>query len=96
MIYQYAQQAAGVVSSMAANFQFFARMHTDYGSAAPIWAAPTGPGAHHAARKKSRFMSTSMPTPAWSQLAASGVRWSLRAPGCPGRRAKRSAAVCTT
>ncbi|MDM0105798.1 ABC transporter ATP-binding protein [Variovorax sp. J22R24] len=40
MIYQYAQQAASVVSSMAANFQFFARMHTDYGSAAPIWQAP--------------------------------------------------------
>ena len=40
MIYQYAQQAAGVVSSMANNFQSFARMHTDFGSAAPIWAAP--------------------------------------------------------
>ncbi|MBS0453448.1 MAG: ABC transporter ATP-binding protein [Proteobacteria bacterium] len=40
MIYQYAQQAAGVVSSMANNFQSFARMHTDYGSAAPIWSAP--------------------------------------------------------
>ena len=40
MIYQYAQQAAGVVGSMAANFQFFARMHTDYGSAAPLWDAP--------------------------------------------------------
>jgi ATP-binding cassette subfamily B protein len=41
MIYQYAQQAASVVSSMAANFQFFARMHTDYSSAAPIWQAPS-------------------------------------------------------
>ncbi len=41
MIYQYAQQAASVVSSMAANFQFFARMHTDYISAAPIWEAPS-------------------------------------------------------
>ena len=40
MIYQYAQQAASVVTSMAANFQFFARMHTDYSSAAPIWQAP--------------------------------------------------------
>ena len=42
MIYQYAQQAAGVVTSVAANFSFFARMHTDYGSAAPIWEAPKG------------------------------------------------------
>jgi len=40
MIYQYAQQAAGVVGSMAMNFQSFARMHTDLGSAAPIWDAP--------------------------------------------------------
>lgn len=44
MIYQYAQQAAGVVSSMANNFQTFARMHTDYGSAAPIWSAPARVG----------------------------------------------------
>ena len=43
MIYQYAQQAASVVSSMAANFQNFARMHTDFGSAEPIWAAPGDP-----------------------------------------------------
>jgi ABC-type multidrug transport system fused ATPase/permease subunit len=41
MIYQYAQQAASVVTSMAANFQFFARMHTDYSSAAPIRQAPS-------------------------------------------------------
>lgn len=43
MIYQYAQQAASVVGSMAANFQSFARMHTDWGSAEPIWAAPGDP-----------------------------------------------------
>ena len=42
MIYQYAQQAAGVVTSVAANFSFFARMHTDYTSAEPIWQAPPG------------------------------------------------------
>lgn len=41
MIYQYAQQTAGVVSSMASNFQSFARMHTDFGSAEPIWTAPS-------------------------------------------------------
>jgi ABC-type bacteriocin/lantibiotic exporter with double-glycine peptidase domain len=43
MIYQYAQQAATVVGSMASNFQSFARMHTDYGSAEPIWQAPGDP-----------------------------------------------------
>jgi ATP-binding cassette subfamily B protein len=41
MIYQYAQQAAGVVGAMASNFQSFARMHTDYSSAEPIWQAPS-------------------------------------------------------
>ena len=45
MIYQYAQQAASVVGAMASNFQSFARMHTDYGSAEPIWAAPGDPEA---------------------------------------------------
>jgi len=43
MIYQYAQQAAAVVGSMAANFQSFARMHTDYLSAGPLWEAPGDP-----------------------------------------------------
>lgn len=43
MIYQYAQQAAAVVGSMAANFQSFARMHTDYLSAGPLWDAPGDP-----------------------------------------------------
>ncbi|RZI96764.1 MAG: ABC transporter ATP-binding protein, partial [Variovorax sp.] len=39
MIYQYAQQTASVVGSMAANFQSFARMHTDFQSAGPLWDA---------------------------------------------------------
>jgi ATP-binding cassette, subfamily B, bacterial len=43
MIYQYAQQAAGVVASMAANFQGFAAMHTNFLSAEPIWHAPGDP-----------------------------------------------------
>lgn len=40
MIYQYAQQAGGVVGSIAANYQNFARIKTDYASAEPIWQAP--------------------------------------------------------
>ena len=40
MIYQYAQQAAGVLGSMAANYQNFARTKTDFASADPIWSAP--------------------------------------------------------
>jgi ABC-type multidrug transport system fused ATPase/permease subunit len=40
MIYTYAQQAGGVIGSMAANFQGFARARTDYASAEMIWRAP--------------------------------------------------------
>ena len=40
MVYQYTQQAGGVIGSLASNLQSFARMRTDFASAAPIWAAP--------------------------------------------------------
>ena len=40
MVYQYAQQAGGVIGSLASNLQNFSRIRTDYASAAPIWQAP--------------------------------------------------------
>lgn len=40
MVYTYAQQAGGVVVSLAAHYQQFSRMQTDYASADPIWHAP--------------------------------------------------------
>ncbi len=43
MVYQYAQQAAGVIGSMAANFQGFARVKTDVAAAQPIWLAQPRP-----------------------------------------------------
>jgi ATP-binding cassette, subfamily B, bacterial len=39
MVYQYAQQAGGVLGSLAAHFQNFARIATNYASADPIWQA---------------------------------------------------------
>ena len=39
MVYTYAQQAGGVVGSLAAHYQHFSRMQTDYASADPIWHA---------------------------------------------------------
>jgi ABC-type multidrug transport system fused ATPase/permease subunit len=39
MVYQYAQQAGGVIGSMAANLQNFSRFKVDYASAEPIWRA---------------------------------------------------------
>lgn len=66
MIYQYAQQAATVVGAMASNFQSFARMHTDYGSAAPIWDAPSDPDA---------VVPAIVPDAPWQTLALRGVTW---------------------
>jgi ABC-type bacteriocin/lantibiotic exporter with double-glycine peptidase domain len=40
MVYQYAQQAGGVIGSMAGNFQSLARTRADYAGAQPIWQAP--------------------------------------------------------
>lgn len=40
MVYQYAQQAGGVVSSMAGNWQDLVRWQTDFAGAAPILAEP--------------------------------------------------------
>jgi ABC-type multidrug transport system fused ATPase/permease subunit len=44
MVYQYAGQAGGVIGSIAANFQSFARVRTDFASADPIWEAPQSRG----------------------------------------------------
>ena len=43
MVFQYAQQAGGVIGSLASNLQNFARFRTDFASAAPIWDAPCEP-----------------------------------------------------
>ncbi|MGC3985250.1 MAG: ABC transporter ATP-binding protein [Pseudorhodoferax sp.] len=66
MIYQYAQQTATVIGSMAGNFQSFARMHTDYRSAEPLLAAPQR--ADEAAERLDAGA-------AWHQLALHGLHW---------------------
>jgi ATP-binding cassette, subfamily B, bacterial len=43
MVHQYAQQAGGVIGSLASNLQNFSRIRIDYASAAPIWHAPKAP-----------------------------------------------------
>jgi ABC-type multidrug transport system fused ATPase/permease subunit len=40
MVYQYAQQAGGVIGALAAHYQNFTRTKVDYASADPVWAAP--------------------------------------------------------
>jgi len=84
MIYQYAQQAAGVVGSMAANFQSFARMHTDYTSAEPLWHAPTR--VDDPARERIDADA------AWRSLRLDALNWHYRprAAAAPNTSAERS------
>jgi len=46
MVHQYAQQAGGVVASIAAHYQTFTRHRADYASAVPILEAPQRAGDH--------------------------------------------------
>ncbi|HEU4622830.1 MAG TPA: ABC transporter ATP-binding protein, partial [Burkholderiaceae bacterium] len=51
MVYQYAQQAGGVIGAMCAHFQNFSRIRTDVASAKPIWeAAPRAIGGGDASK----------------------------------------------
>jgi len=82
MIYQYAQQAAGVVTSVAANFSFFARMHTDYSSAEPIWQAPSGDvlsTAPEQVPERERIDAGAT----WAQLGVDALQWKYAPRGEP-------------
>jgi ABC-type bacteriocin/lantibiotic exporter with double-glycine peptidase domain len=61
MVYQYAQQAGGVIGSMAANLQNFSRFKVDYASADPIW------------RASERQPATGTMQPGWREIAARGL-----------------------
>lgn len=63
MLYQYAQQAGGVLSAMAGHFQSFARTRTDYASADEVWQAPQQPPASPA------------PPEAWREIRIDGLTY---------------------
>ncbi len=73
MVYQYAQQAGGVIGSLAANFQSFARTRTDFASADPIWQAPERPAPAGAV------------APAWREIALRGLGFAHPAAGAGER-----------
>lgn len=91
MVYQYAQQAGGVLGSLAAHFQNFTRIATNYASADPIWQAQeaTAPVAPTA--------------PDWNEIAvigldfdyqrSDGVRPALRGVSLMLRRGEKIALV---
>lgn len=68
MVYQYAQQAGGVLGSLAAHFQNFARIATNYASADPIWQA------------EEATASTGPTETAWTEIAALGLDFDYTRP----------------
>ena len=88
MVYQYAQQAGGVIGSMAAHLQGFARVRVDYASADPIWEAA----------ERERVPGVD---PGWREIRAAHlalvyVRNDGSRAGRAGRRSSRSAAASTS
>lgn len=61
MVYQYAQQAGGVLGSLATHFQHFSRIATNYSSADPIWHAQEAPP------------SAGPASAGWTEIAALGL-----------------------
>jgi ATP-binding cassette, subfamily B, bacterial len=74
MVYQYAQQAASVVCSMAGNLQGFARMRTDFAGADAIWSAP-----HALARRRERGRDAAAPPP-WQRIDVCDVHYEHAVP----------------
>ena len=67
MVYQYAQQSAGVVSTMAQNYQVFTRIKTDVAAADPIWEAAE------------RSAATAQIAADWKRIEARGVSFQYEA-----------------
>ena len=77
MVYQYAQQAGGVIGAMAANLQNFSRFKADYASAEPIWNAAEP--ALEGAPVKTNFYQVDGPfmsktNPAWTTIQSCVTR----------------------
>ena len=63
MVYQYTQQAGGVISAIAAFYQMFTRQQVDFASAAPIQEAEsTRPALRPRPRKWATCSSTGAPS----------------------------------
>lgn len=67
MVYQYAQQAGGVIGSLATHFQSFTRIATNYASADPIWDAAQQP-----VQQPERPATLAL-APQWREIAAVGL-----------------------
>jgi ATP-binding cassette subfamily B protein len=88
MVHQYAQQAGGVVTAIASQYQSFARHRADYASAAPILQTPTAVG--RAGPESSAAADAPQDRPAsanadWRRIEIAGLAFSH--PGTSGGRA---------
>lgn len=68
MVYQYAQQAGGVISNMAGNYQEFVRYHSDLATAEPIEAAAAA------------MPATAAPAADWREIAVQGLDFAYDGP----------------
>lgn len=81
MVYEYALQAGGVITGIAAHFQSLARQQTDFASAAPIWAlpaTPTMPAVPSASAIDPAGARQDVPPDAWEELRFVGLDYSHR------------------
>lgn len=70
MVHQYAQQAGGVVTAIASQYQSFARHRADYASAAPILEAPS------AAAQGGPLVAAPAAAAAWRRIEIAGLGFS--------------------
>ena len=91
MVYQYAQQAGGVIGSMAANLQNFSRFKVDVASADPIWDAPLPRRATASAPSAWRDVAVSHLT--FEYVRSDGRRGGVRDASLTLRRGERVALV---
>src|SRR5690606_36383769 len=72
MVYEYSQQAGGVITAIAAHFQSLARQRANYAAAEPLFAAAQTGGSPSPSAEASGETSAAPP---WQTLALEGVRF---------------------
>jgi ATP-binding cassette, subfamily B, bacterial len=93
MVYQYAQQAGGVIGSLATHFQSFTRIATNYASADPIWDAVQQPGRPATLTLASQWREIAAVGLDFDYVRQDGTRPALRGVSLLLRRGERIALV---
>jgi ABC-type bacteriocin/lantibiotic exporter with double-glycine peptidase domain len=91
MVYQYAQQAGGVIGALAAHYQNFTRTKVDFASAAPVWDAPQR--THDAAAVPAGWQSLGMRALDYAYTLSDGTTAGVRGASLDLARGERVALV---